>query len=96
MSRGRIALGVCISVLVVVAVGALTLDRLVAAAVERGAETALGTETRLASARVRLATGECLLRGLEVANPPGFESPNFLTLEQGEIRVELGSLWEDP
>lgn len=64
-------------------------------AVEKGATYALGVPTTLNSADVRVFKGEFDMGGLRVANPTGFDTPHFLTLDDGGVAVSLGSLRED-
>jgi hypothetical protein len=73
----------------------LFIDSLAKKAVERGGTHALGVETRLADASIGLRSGRFALSGLTVANPPGFERPEFLTLGATELELPLGTLLED-
>ena len=61
-------------------------------AVERAGTQALGVETRLAKLERGILSGELDLGDLSVANPPGFSTPHFLTLDQGRFEVSLGTL----
>lgn len=86
-----------VTVIAAVAVGIvlLTLDTLAAAAVKRSATRALGVETQLASLDIGVIDGTLDLRGLEVANPAGFDDEAFLRLASGHASVEIGSLFGD-
>jgi hypothetical protein len=89
-------LWVLLAVLVIAVVGALLyIDRLLVAGVERGGTHALGVETELRSVRLGLVSGKLGLSGLTVANPEGFETPHFLSLDHGNASVRLRSLTED-
>lgn len=72
--------------------GLLYLDMLVKAAIEKGAEVALGVETSVDAVRPGLITGRLAITGLTVSNPSGFESPHFLDLREGRLAVGLASL----
>ncbi len=71
------------------------IDRLAKTAVERGSTYALGVETTLESADVRIFKGEFDMGALHVSNPEGFKTPHFLTLDDGGVAVTLGSLREE-
>jgi hypothetical protein len=71
------------------------LGPLLGKAIERGAESALGVETSIDSVRPGLLSGRLELSGLRVANPPGFASPDFLSLREGRLAVGLASLRAD-
>jgi hypothetical protein len=82
-----------IALVVVVAVlGIASVGRIVQAAVEKGGSHALGVPTTLAEANIGLFSGEFGMSGLEVANPAGFEREHFLSMNQAELAVSLGSL----
>jgi hypothetical protein len=84
-------------VLILVLVGAgtiLLLDSIARQAIEGGGSHALGVETRLDNASIGLVSGEFGLRGLAVANPPGFERPDFFTLRSARLELPLRSLLE--
>lgn len=85
--------GGLVIVVVVVMVGVFVyMDRIAKVAIERGATFALGLDTSVDSVRIRLVAGKFGLSGLTVANPSGFESAHFVTLERGDLHVDLGSL----
>ncbi len=80
-------------VLLVLAVGVVVyIDSIAKAAIERGATYALGVETTLGSADVKLLSGTFAMGDLTIANPQGFESPYFTHLGQGDVEVALGTL----
>ena len=70
------------------------LDGIVRSGIERGATHALGVETNVASAAIKLLSGSFRLQGLEVANPPGFENPYFLRLGDARLDLDMGTLRE--
>jgi len=85
-------------VVLVIAVGAVVfyLDRIVATALEQSGTYALGVETRVDSVSIGLISGHSAIRGLSVANPPGFERPHFLQLEEGSVDLRVHELLGDP
>lgn len=70
-------------------------DSIAKKAIEQGGEMALGVPTNLSDLHISLVGGEAELKGLQVANPSGFEAQTFLGLGQGDVAVSLGSLMED-
>lgn len=87
---------VVLIVLVIAAVVAavLYIDTIAKRAVEKGATYALGVPTTLGSAHVGILAGTFDMKGLDVGNPPGFGTPHFLTLNDGDVAVSLASLRE--
>ena len=81
-------------VLATVAV-ALYIDTIAKTAIERGATYALGVETTLGSADVGLLSGTFSMGDMTIANPPGFESPYFTHLGQGDVEVALKTLRQE-
>jgi hypothetical protein len=96
MSRRRLLLMASGGVLVLVA-GALwlltqNLDGLVKRAIESyGSETA-GTEVRITEVRIFLGEGRGTLRGLTVANPPGYSPSPLFTLNDITLVLDTLSL----
>lgn len=81
-------------ILLIVAVVAVVfyIDIIAKNAVERGATSALGVETTLGSADVGIITGDFSMREMRVANPEGFDTNHFLTLNDGSVSVDFGTL----
>jgi hypothetical protein len=69
-------------------------DAVAGAAIETGASHALGVETQVGWVRIRLLFGEFRLGGLSVANPPGYETDRFLSLDSAHFEVTPLSLRE--
>jgi hypothetical protein len=67
-------------------------DVLVKRGVEYGATYALGVKTTLDAVNVGILSGQSLVSALKVANPGGFESDHFLTMQRGEAAVAIVSL----
>jgi len=90
----RLAIGLVLLVVLAGAGVAFYADTLVARAVAEGGTRALGAETRLESASIGLFSGRFALKGLEVANPPGFAEPCFFSLGATELELPLSTLLE--
>ena len=91
----RVVCGLVV-VLLVLAVGAVVyIDSIAKTAIERGATYALGVDTTLGSADVKLLSGAFAMRDLTIANPKGFESPFFTHLGQGDVEVALTTLRQE-
>lgn len=88
-------MGVVVLIAVVVVVVVYTIDGLARTAVQEGGTYALGVPTKLDSVKIGLMSQKVELSRLEVANPPGFDSPHFLGLADGRLAVSLGSLLGD-
>jgi len=73
----------------------LFVDSLTRTAVERGGSHALGVPTTLDEASIGLFSGAFALRGLSVANPPGFAEPAFFSLRSVELDLPLSSLTQE-
>jgi hypothetical protein len=91
----RILIGVGVVFLLLVLGAFFFVDSLAVQAVERGGSYALGVPTELDSADIGLFSGEFGLAGLSVANPPGYEQPDFLTLREARLEVATGSVLSD-
>jgi hypothetical protein len=87
--RGAFAL----VLLLALALGALwwRMDALAERAIERGGSEALGVRTELRSLLLRPFSGRLSLRGLEIANPPGYAG-SFLVVDEAEGRLDVATL----
>ena len=93
-------IGITVLVIVVllgaaVAIGIGQIDAIVKRGVEEGGTYALGSKTTLANVDIGLVSGKVGLDGLGIANPAGFKSAEFFSLEDGAVEVTLGSLMKD-
>jgi len=96
MSRRVKIAGLAALVGIAAAVGVfLYIERIAKVAIERGASYALGVPTAVDSVSIGVLSGESGLKGLRVANPSGFATPHFLTLDEASLRLRLGSLREE-
>lgn len=91
----RVLIALAILIALSVAGMFIYIDSIARVAVERGASGALGVKTTLKSADVGVFGGTFAMSGLRVENPPGFTDNPFLTLEDGDAAVSLGTLRKD-
>jgi len=87
-----VLLGVAVAGIVVIFI---FLDTIVGKGIEAGCTRALGVETSVGLVRVGLVTGTFSVRSLKIANPPGFETDQFLSLDRLHFEVPPKSLRED-
>ncbi|MEW6411874.1 MAG: hypothetical protein AB1483_05305 [Candidatus Zixiibacteriota bacterium] len=91
----KIALTVVVLAIVVLVVAYFGRNILVEKAIEEGSTYALGVETDLGSASLEIGGGSLELKNLEVSNPEGFKTENFLSLKRGMFDVDAGSVLDD-
>ncbi len=84
-----------IAVVVVVLGGSVVVDGLVRRGIEAGATRALKVGVVIDHLGLALMSGSAGMTGLAVDNPAGFEAEHLLTLEEGRIQLEIGSLLKD-
>ncbi len=87
--------------LLLVAAGAVfyiltNLDSLVKDAIEKYGSAAVKTAVRVSSVRIKLADGAGALRGLTIADPPGFSFPFVMTLDTVSVRIAVPSVARTP
>ena len=85
-------LGVVVVIVIVVLVG---LDDIVKEAVERAGTRVTKVEVTLDEADVSPTKGTAALRGLTVANPPGFATDSAFALGEISVALDIGSIGED-
>jgi hypothetical protein len=85
-------LGLAVAGIVVVFI---FLDTIVGKGIEAGCTKALGVETSVGLVRVGLITGTFSIRSLRIANPPGFETDHFFSLDRLHFEVPPKSLREE-
>ncbi len=73
-----------------------SVDGLVARAIEEIGSELVGTRVQVASVDVDLRAGRAMVRGLSVANPPGFSQHPALALGEIAIEVDLDSVRASP
>jgi hypothetical protein len=92
----RLLVALLALVAVAVAVAFFYVDRIVGAAIERGASQALGVETRVGFVRILPLQGLVKISSLKVRNPPGdFDETYLLAFDDLRAEVDVGTLRED-
>jgi hypothetical protein len=72
------------------------LDSIVKAAMEKYGSETTKTAVRVSSVKITLKSGEGIVRGLTIGNPPGFFSPSIMTLENISVRIAVNSITGTP
>jgi hypothetical protein len=95
----KLLLKIALSLLGLVVAGVVIvfifLDTIVGKGIEAACTKALGVETSVGLVRVGLVTGTFSVRGLRIANPPGFETDHFFSLDRLHFEVPPKSLREE-
>ncbi len=91
----RIGLALILLVVILLAGTLIFIDHVAKVGIQFGATQALGVDTTLDKIRIGLLSGKATLKGLNVAEPPGFKTPHFLNLAQGSVAISLPSLTKD-
>jgi hypothetical protein len=92
-------LGAAVVLLLVVAivVQVLTsLDAIVKGAIERYGSQITGTAVRVESVEIEVTSGRGTLRGVTVANPPGFESDSVFRLGEITLEIDAATITRNP
>jgi hypothetical protein len=71
------------------------LDAIIGKGIEAGCTKALGVETSVGLVRVGLLTGTFSVGNLKIANPPGFETDHFFSLDRLHFELPHESLREE-
>ena len=92
---------IIVLILILAVAGTITyvltnIDSLVKAAIEKYGSEAVKTVVRVSSVKITLGNGEGAVRGLTVANPPGFTSPLIMTLDTISARIAVNSITSSP
>ncbi len=82
--------------LVAVLGAGLFLDSILRRAIEAGGTSATGVATTLESVDASFFSGAFGLKGLTLANPPGFQSAPFLAFQDAHARWQNGTILSDP
>jgi len=95
----RIGLGVAAVLVLLLVIGlaavSVIIDRRATEAIQEHVASALGVPASLDRASVSLLTGGLGLSGLRVANPPGFEAPEVISMGRGDGRVRLTTFFNE-
>lgn len=89
--------GIIVGVLLIVVVGvvvyiAQNVNSLVEGAIEDLGSQALGTTVRVASVDISLTEGRGTIKGLEIANPKGYDGPYLMQLDEITVALNLDEL----
>jgi hypothetical protein len=91
----RIVVFLLVVLVVVIAGIALAMDVLVKKGIERGSEHALGVETSVGSVDLGVLSGNFAMTSFRANNPEGFESPEFLVLEDCRLSTGIRNILAD-
>ena len=91
--RLLLRLGLALLLLVLLGLGSIwwRLDALAERVIERGASERLGVETEIRSLLLRPISGILSLRGLSIANPPGYAG-SFLAVDRARADLDVTTL----
>jgi len=96
MSRKKKTLLIVVLVpLLLIACAFLFIDQLAKKAVEIGGEQAMGVPTAVDGVSLSPFRGEGSIKGLQISNPGGFESPYFMHLSKAGAAMDVGSVLKD-
>lgn len=94
----KLLLGVAILVVLVIigiVIAVSYIDSIAKSGIENATTTALGVKTTLGGIDIAILGGECEMDELKIANPPGYKSAHFFSMDHAEIAVKLGTLRQD-
>jgi hypothetical protein len=99
-TKTKVVVGVAVA-LVICVVGLIlllrsNLDALVEKAIEHYGSQVAGTQVSVDSVDLSLGDGKGTIRGLKVANPPGFSSADAFELDEITFLLDLGSITANP
>lgn len=72
------------------------LDAIVKAAIEQAGSQTTQTAVRVDKVKITLSDGAGSIKGLSIANPKGFESPNAFVLGAIDTQIDIKSLTKEP
>ncbi len=72
-----------------------SLDSQMASAIRVYGSEIAGVRVSLSDVRIAVADGSATLHGLVVGNPPGFKTPQALSLDEVSLKLDVGSLTTD-
>jgi hypothetical protein len=98
--KKTVIIGVLVIVAAAIAVGtwylASNLDSLVAAAIEKQGSKVTQTSVNVSGVDLSLREGRGSIKGLRVASPEGYKAGNAISLGEITLKLDLGSVREDP
>ncbi len=83
-----------LTILAVVIIG-FSLNSIAKTAVEEGGTFAMGVDTHVEGVNVGFISGKFGVDNLRIANPEGFEAPEFFSLKTAKLEVDMGSVSGD-
>lgn len=93
MSRTKkIIAGIVVAIVVLLLVAYMAVDAIAASVLRSEGTSILGVKTDVSSIRLGLFSPETSVNGLVIANPPGFDKPEFLHLDRGVIAASVGTM----
>src|SRR5699024_7634619 len=98
-TRGKIALGVVITILIIIGIALYllwsNLDRLVAGTIEDYGSQATGTTVTVGNVDISLRAGTAKLNNLVIGNPPDYQSNYAAKFKMIKVRLDIPSLRTD-
>ena len=91
----KVLLGLAVVVCIALGTVWIYVDEIVGGAIQRGGSAALGVDVSVDFVRLSPFDGKLRLNGLDIANPPGFDSSRFLRVGSGRIAADLGTVEEE-
>ena len=91
----KVLLGLAVVVCIALGTVWIYVDEIVGGAIQRGGSAALGVDVSVDFVRLSPFDGKLRLNGLDIANPPGFDSNRFLRVGSGRIAADLGTVEEE-
>ncbi|MBI5164964.1 MAG: hypothetical protein HY985_13815 [Magnetospirillum sp.] len=93
---GSVVGGLIVIVLGVVIFIFSSLDDIVKTAIETVGSEVTGTKVSVSSVKISISEGKGSIKGLAVANPKGFGTPNAFKLGEIALAIDTGSVTKDP
>ncbi len=92
----KIGLGAVVALVAVVAIVMVlvlqNLDAIIKKVIEDVGSDVVGTSVRVSEVKFTLTDGRGEIHGLQIANPPGFNTPNAFEMDQVAVQVRPASL----
>jgi hypothetical protein len=96
MKKVIIIVGILVVIIIGVIVAVFTsLDRIVAAAIEKYGSMATQTNVKVSDVAIKVTSGEGSIKGLMIGNPMGFSTPDAFTLGDISIKIDPASVTKD-
>ncbi|MCH2136159.1 MAG: AsmA family protein [Phycisphaerales bacterium] len=96
MTRTRkIIAGLIVAVLILLLVAFMSIDAIAASVIRSQGTTILGVKTDVSSVKLGIFSDDTQIRGLKIANPEGFEKPDFVQLTSADIAASIGTMLSD-